>query len=340
VTAVIAAEGVSQDRVLAVAAGLEAQSEHPLAAAILAATPDRAAAHTVTTVPGSGLEGVVDGTMARLGKPSWVNPGALEPETLRLQTEGMTVAVVEHDCAVLGLIGIRDELRPEAAETMRALRDAGVRVAMLTGDNERTAAALAAQVGITEVHAGLLPTDKSALVDRLRGQGKGGVAMVGDGVNDAPALATADVGIAMGAMGADVAIEAADVALMGTDLRHLPQALNHARRARGIMLQNIALSLAIVLILVPLAAFGVLGLAAVVLVHEIAEVFVIGNGVRAGRLRPLTGSAAPGRITAADAAVVGQSADDNGCSCCATGEPEKAAPVVTAAPQNLLSRQF
>lgn len=124
---------------------------------------------------------------------------------------------------------------------------------------------------------------------------------------------------------------------MGTDLRHLPQALSHARRARGIMLQNIALSLAIVLILVPLAAFGVLGLAAVVLVHEIAEVFVIGNGVRAGRLRPLTGSAAPGRITAADASVIGQSADDDGCSCCAPGEPEKAEPAVAAAPTNVLS---
>jgi len=323
VTAVSAAQGVSKQRVFAIAAALEAQSEHPLAAAILAASPYPATADNVRTIPGAGLEGTIDGAAARLGKPGWIHPGSLEPDTVRLQNEGMTIAVIEHHGAVLGLIGIRDELRPEAAETVRTLQDAGLRVTMLTGDNDRTAGALAAQVGITDVHADLLPSDKSALVNRLRTEHKGTVAMVGDGVNDAPALATADVGIAMGAMGADVAIEAADVALMGTDLRHLPQALNHARRARGIMLQNIALSMAIVLILVPLAAFGVLGLAAVVLVHELAEVFVIGNGVRAGRLRPLAGAAAPAPITAADAAAIGQSEDNLGCSCCAPAEPVK-----------------
>ncbi|NKQ56196.1 cadmium-translocating P-type ATPase [Amycolatopsis sp. K13G38] len=294
VTDIVPADGIPAERVLAVAAALEARSEHPLAAAILGAAPEPVPARDVSTVPGAGLEGIVEGRRARLGKPGWIAPGnALAGEVARLQEAGATVAVIEHDGTVLGAIGIRDELRPEAFETVKALHDNGFRVAMLTGDNARTAAALAAQAGITAVHAELRPADKAALVERLRGRHRGQVAMVGDGVNDAPALATADVGIAMGAMGTDVALETADVALMGTDLRHLPQALHHARRARAIMLQNMALSAAIVLILVPLAAAGLLGLAGVVLIHELAEVFVIGNGVRAGRLRALPGTPQP-----------------------------------------------
>jgi cation-transporting ATPase G len=188
---------------------------------------------------------------------------------------------------------------------------------MLTGDNARTAAALAGQAGITDVHAELRPTDKATLIEQLREVHRGVVAMVGDGVNDAPALATADVGIAMGAMGSDVAIDTADVALMGTDLRHLPQALAHARRARVIMLQNIGLSAAIVLTLVPLAALGVLGLATVVFIHELAEVVVIGNGVRAGRLRPLRGTGTPEPLALQRTPAVPGAAQDDGCACCA-----------------------
>ena len=152
---------------------------------------------------------------------------------------------------------------------------------MLTGDNERTARALAAEAGVEDVYAELLPSDKVTLVERL--QRERPAAMVGDGINDAPALASARVGIAMGAMGTDVAIESADVALMGDDLRHLPDTLVHARRAGHVMRQNLLLSGAILAALIPLAATGALGLAAVVAIHELAEVIVIANGIRAGR---------------------------------------------------------
>ncbi|MGW5721453.1 heavy metal translocating P-type ATPase [Amycolatopsis sp. NPDC003865] len=277
--------GASREQVLDVAAALEARSEHPLAKAILAAVDEVRPASEVEAVTGAGLTGRYDGRTARLGRPGWLEAGPLASDVQRMQAAGATAVLVEQDGQVIGAIAVRDELRPEAAEVVAQLRRDGYHVAMLTGDNHATATALAKDVGIDDVHAELRPEDKAALIKQLSGQRS--TAMVGDGVNDAPALATADLGIAMGAMGTDVAIETADVALMGEDLRHLPQAFTHARRARSIMLQNVGLSLAIVVGLMPLALFGVLGLAAVVLVHELAEVVVIANGVRAGRTKPL-----------------------------------------------------
>lgn len=271
---------------LRVAAALEARSEHPLAQAILAATgTDIPSATGVTAVPGHGLTGQLDGTTLRLGKPGWIDSGPLRSEVDRLQGAGATVVLLERDGALMAAIAVRDELRPEAAEVVTALRRNGFEVAMLTGDNSRTAHALANEAGIAIVQADLLPEDKARLLPELA-RGKP-IAMVGDGINDAPALATADIGIAMGAMGTDVAIETADVALMGADLRHLPQTLSHARRARRIMLQNIVLSLAIITVLIPIAALGLLGLAAVVLIHEAAEVLVILNAIRAAKTQPL-----------------------------------------------------
>ena len=282
--------GVAAEHVLDVAASLEARSEHPLAQAILAAVAAVTPASGVEAFPGAGLAGRLDGHPVRLGRPGWIDVGTLGADVTRMQHAGATAVLVEEDGQVIGVVAVRDELRPEAAETVARLRRDGYTVAMLTGDNTTTAAALAREVGIADVHAELRPEDKARLVARLRTQRR--TAMVGDGVNDAPALATADLGIAMGAMGTDVAIETADVALMGEDLRHLPQVFAHARRARRIMLQNVGLSLAIVVALMPLALFGVLGLAAVVLVHELAEVLVIANGIRAGRTQPLDTSPA------------------------------------------------
>ena len=277
-----------QERVLAVAAALEAHSEHPLARVILAANGQTTAAVEVQAVPGAGLTGLVDGRPARLGRPGWIEPGPLGERVAAMQAGGATAVLVEHDGQVIGAVAVRDELRPEAGEVIAHLHRSGATVAMLTGDNTATATALARIAGIDDVHADLRPEDKARIIGDLR---KGSfTAMVGDGVNDAPALATADLGIAMGAMGSDVAIETADVALMGEDLRTLPQALDHARRARTIMLQNVGLSLGLIAILIPLALFGILGLAAVVAVHELAEIVVIANGVRAGRVKAIAGA--------------------------------------------------
>ena len=281
---VAATEGTSPDHVLAMAAALEARSEHPLARAILAAVPNPPPAADVQAVTGAGLLGTVAGHRVRLGRPGWLPAGALTARVAAMQEAGATAVLVEENEIVIGAVAVRDELRPEAAEVVARLHADGYTVAMLTGDNQATAAALAREAGIEQVHADLRPEDKSAIIAQLRATQP--TAMVGDGVNDAPALATADIGIAMGAMGTDVA-------LMGQDLRHLPHALSHARRSRTIMVQNVGLSLALITVLIPLAAFGALGLATVVLIHELAEILVIGNGVRAGRVQPLPPLAAP-----------------------------------------------
>ncbi|MGF0311794.1 heavy metal translocating P-type ATPase [Rhodococcus sp. IEGM1428] len=288
---VVTADGINRADALATAAALEARSEHPLASAILASVSTVAAADDVTAIPGHGVTGTLDGTPIRLGKPSWFDTDMFREDVHRLQSAGATVVLVERAGFLIAAIAVRDELRPEAADAVRQLTALGIDTAMLTGDNALTAQALAAEAGITTVHADLLPEEKASLLADIAAGRK--IAMVGDGINDAPALATADIGIAMGAMGTDVAIETADVALMGEDLRHLPQVLAHARRARGIIVQNIALSIAIIGILVPLAATGILSLTTVVLVHELAEVLVIANAIRAARTRPLDGFVPP-----------------------------------------------
>jgi cation-transporting ATPase G len=184
--------------------------------------------------------------------------------------------LVEQLGTTIGAIAIRDELRPEAGDVVDELQARyQMRVVMLSGDNAATATAIGHAAGIHDARGGLLPADKSSAIQEL--QAFGPVAMVGDGINDAPALATADVGIAMGAGGTDVAIEAADIAIMGDQLTHLPDVVGHARRTRTIMIQNLALSGLIIAVLIPIAATGLLGLGAVVATHEIAEIAVIIN---------------------------------------------------------------
>lgn len=206
---VVPAPGVTVERVLAVAAALESQSDHPLARAVMDAAPANVPTATdVEAVPGRGLTGLLDGVSVRLGQPGFVEADALDGDVRRLQEAGATAVLVATGGRLQGVIGVRDELRPEAAEALASLDRAGVTTVMVTGDNVRTAAALAEEAGIDQVRSELRPEDKARIVEDLRGAGR--VAMVGDGINDAPALATADVGLAMGAMGSDVAIETAD----------------------------------------------------------------------------------------------------------------------------------
>ncbi|RME07829.1 MAG: cadmium-translocating P-type ATPase [Anaerolineae bacterium] len=273
-------------------AAVEARSEHPLAQAIVGAAHERGLSLPEATdfqaFPGLGVEGRVEGMKLWIGNARmFARRGVPLPENVRsllreLEGRGVTamLAYRVEDADWLAVIGVADALRPDAAAVVQRLKDAGVqRVIMLTGDNERVAAAIAAQAGVDEFHAGLLPQDKVALLRSLRAK-YGPTAMVGDGVNDAPALATADVGIAMGGAGTDVALETADVVLMADDLEKLPFAIGLARAARRVVWQNLVFSLAVIVLLVALA-FGVrLPLPFGVLGHEGSTVLVVLNGLR------------------------------------------------------------
>ncbi|CAM4173871.1 Zinc-transporting ATPase [Corynebacterium hadale] len=283
VTGVVPADRFDRAQVLTFAAAVEQQSTHPLAAAIAAAGPEAPAAQDISEEAGHGISGTVEGRRVLVGSPRWIDAGPLKADVERMESEGQTCVLVTVDDALAGAIGVRDELRPEVPEAVQTLRANDVEVSMLTGDNTRTARALAEIAGIDDVRAELRPEDKASIVAEF--SSKTPTAMIGDGINDAPALAGATVGIAMGATGSDAAIESADVAFTGHDLRLIPQALQHARRGSRIINQNIVLSLAIIIVLMPLAISGVLGLAAVVLVHEVAEVIVILNGLRAARAK-------------------------------------------------------
>jgi Cd2+/Zn2+-exporting ATPase len=281
--------GHAEPNVLSVAAALEARSQHPLARAVL----DRAAEQGIASAPaedfqsltGAGATGLVKGKKFFIGSPvlfaeKQVELADAEARIEALQAAGNTVVVIGTELAALGLIAIADPLRLEAADAIAGLKRAGIhKVIMLTGDNPRTGHAIAAQAGIDEVFAELKPEDKTRKVKELDQQ-YGRVAMVGDGVNDAPALAAAHVGIAMGAAGTDVALETADVALMADDLSRLPYLIRFSRRNWGVIRQNLALSVAVIGSLVIGAVAGVFSLPVAVLAHEISEFVVIASGLR------------------------------------------------------------
>lgn len=280
----------SADDVLALAAGIEQRSEHPLAQAILRQAKKQQvsplAVNNFRSLTGAGVSAQVNERTVYIGSPELFGSqldialDAAQADIDRLQSEGKTVVVVGDEDGSMGLIAVRDDIRPNAPQVIQALHARGVqKVVMLTGDNARTAQAIARDLGIDEVYADLKPEDKLAKVRELSEQ-YGHVAMVGDGVNDAPALAEATVGVAMGAAGTDVALETADVALMADDLEKLVYALKLARRNQAVVRQNLALSALVISTLVIGAVAGAFSLPLAVLGHEISEFVVIGNGLR------------------------------------------------------------
>ena len=252
----------AEDEVVRLAAAAERKSEHPLAAAVVRAAEARGLAlppaERFAALAGMGVEASVEGRALLVGAPRLlaergVSLGPLAAEAAAQEELGRTVVAVAADGRALGLLAVADQLRPEARAAVEGLRAAVVATLLITGDNKRAAAAIAREAGIERVLAEVRPADKAAEIERLRGEGRGLVAMVGDGVNDAPALAAADVGIAVGA-GADVALEAADVTLVGNDLRSAAQALALSRATLRIVRQNLFWAFFYNVALIPLAA--------------------------------------------------------------------------------------
>ncbi|WP_426736061.1 heavy metal translocating P-type ATPase [Myxococcus faecalis] len=285
--------GVTEEELLATAAAVEALSAHPLAHAVVEA----AASRNIKPPAGSDMEAIHGkGLRARIGT-DWVDVGSLalftgdavpaEIQTLvdRLEGAGQTTMVVRKASRYLGVLGVADTVRAGARHVISTLKQQGIsRTVMLSGDNARVAKSIAEQVGLDEARAPLMPADK---VTAVREMGRtGSVAMVGDGVNDAPALAAASVGVAMGGAGSDAALETADVVLMSDDLSRLPFALSLARQATSVMKQNLVISLGISAVLIVASIFGLTSISSAVVLHEGSTLLVVANGLRLLAVRP------------------------------------------------------
>ncbi|MEM1151584.1 MAG: cation-translocating P-type ATPase [Pseudomonadota bacterium] len=289
VAAVYPLGDVSEADLLTIAGALEARSSHPLARAILGKAEQDGisvkAAEDTRTVPGRGLEGRMDGRSVWLGSDRFaVEKGFGEtiPSNLRNRIEeaGSTLVAVGNENGVTGLLELRDRIRPDAKGIVAQLHAQGVtKIIMLTGDNERTARAVADEVGIDEVRAELLPEDKVTAIEELVAE-HDMVAMIGDGVNDAPAMARAHYGIAMGAVGSDAAIETADIALMTDDIGKVPWLIGHSRRTMSIIRQNIGISLATKAVFVGLTAFGMATMWGAIAADVGVSLLVVANALR------------------------------------------------------------
>ena len=282
--------GVSERELLQVAAAVEQQSNHPLAQSVVRAAQERKlelpVAEGLENIQGKGVRSRVGGESVLIGTDAlFANAGMVVPTSVtqavdQLQANGRSTMIVSQGGRFLGVLGLADTLRHNAAATMASLRKLGVQhLVMLTGDNQQVAQQIAATVGLTDVRAELLPENKLTAIKALQQQ-YGAIAMTGDGVNDAPALASATVGIAMGGAGTAVALETADVALMGDDLGKLPFAVGLSRAARAIIRQNLAVSLGVIGLLLLTSVSGFMQLSWAVIFHEGSTLVVVINALR------------------------------------------------------------
>lgn len=291
VTDVVLLNGATADDLLKVAGAVEQQSNHPLAQAVAKAATDKKLqlpkADGLENVPGRGVRSTVDGEAVLIGSAKLFMETAnmtLDEAVIKqvdaLEKSGRSTMIVSKGGKVLGILGLADTPRTNIKGVMNSLRKLGVEhLVMLTGDNDDVAKNIAAQVGLTEVQAELMPEDKLNIVKKLNDKYEA-IAMIGDGVNDAPALATATVGIAMGGAGTAVALETADVALMGDDLGKLPFAVGLSRASRQIIQQNLAISLGVIALLILTSVLGIVQLGVAVVLHEGSTLVVVGNALR------------------------------------------------------------
>ncbi|NOV00598.1 cadmium-translocating P-type ATPase [Paenibacillus sp. LMG 31457] len=290
VTVIIALDGRTEDDVLSLAAGIESSSEHPVAEAIVRLAEQKGirmkGISSFTSVTGRGVKATLEGEEYFIGSPKWfanelnVSMDGVNERINHLEQQGQTVMMMGTNEKLIAIFAVADEVRPNSKSTLEQLKKIGIKkTVMLTGDNRGTAQAVAAKLGGIEYYAELLPQDKVSSVKELM-TNYGHVAMLGDGVNDAPALATATVGIAMGAAGTDTALETADVALMADDLSKLPYAIRLSRRALKIIKQNIAFSLLVKVVFLVMIFLGTSTLWMAVLADTGSSLIVIANGMR------------------------------------------------------------
>lgn len=283
VTAITPADGWSIPEVVGPAAAVEAGSEHAIATAILVATDERTNAEEFQALPGRGVSATVGSRRVEVGRPAWVARGKTVPDSVNAartaaESEGQTVVLVAVDGAVCGAIAVADAVKDSAAEAVAALHQRGLRTVLLTGDNPTAAAEVAAQVGIEDVIAEVLPEGKVDVIEQLRERGRV-VAMVGDGINDGPALVSSDLGLAIG-RGTDVAIAAADVILVRDDLRSVPQALDLARATMRTVRMNLVWAFGYNIAAIPIAAAGLLNPLIAGAAMAFSSFFVVSNSLR------------------------------------------------------------